>query len=608
MKINGNPDGGGGKSAVIESLSVTSNGTYTAGGGVDGYSPVEVSVPERIPVTESLSVSVNNTYYPGQGVDGFSQVIVDVPQSVTGYTEKDLTERDHAIVNLNNSASFVAEDAFEDYKALQTVTLPNCSVVNMSGFKGCEYITSVSLPICKTLNGGAFYNCYRISSFYAPMLELVGAEAFYYNKWMTADIDFPVCSYIGNYAFTNCSSITSVNLPECLSIGNGAFSSCISLSYVNIPNCSYIGQNAFISCKLLSSINIPNCSYISSGAFDGCSSLSTATLTNLLSMGENAFRSCGLESLYLPKCLNVPNYVFQNNSDLSVISLPRVMSIGYYGFYGDSKISVIDLPFLMGQGGQPFQSIVPTSINLPIFSNMYYNASYNTFGWSLNLASEVHFSMGNKLYFVPSYSNRLGLSSILSYNNCTIYVDAAMYDKWVSATGWSSLSTIFSVEGDPTVPMLSFSDGLLYGKTEALFQYWFSSNSYGISINSKSVTNVSLPECRYLSMAVFAGLSQITSITLPKCEYMEQNVFSRCYSLATLEIPNCRYIGSSAFLECYSLPSITLTGSDVCILASTNAFWPASIPCQVYVPASLYDAYLSAPNWSNISSRIHIIE
>lgn len=36
--------GGGGGSAVIESLSVTENGTYTAPSGVDGYSPVTVDV------------------------------------------------------------------------------------------------------------------------------------------------------------------------------------------------------------------------------------------------------------------------------------------------------------------------------------------------------------------------------------------------------------------------------------------------------------------------------------------------------------------------------------------------------------------------------------
>ena len=112
MKINGTPDGGG-KSAVIEGLTITSNGTYTAGAGVDGYSPVEVDVPAPEFVTETLNVSVNNTYYPGEGINGFSQVVVDVPQSVTGYTEKDVTENNFGLINLNNSASFVASEAFQ---------------------------------------------------------------------------------------------------------------------------------------------------------------------------------------------------------------------------------------------------------------------------------------------------------------------------------------------------------------------------------------------------------------------------------------------------------------------------------------------------------------
>ena len=37
--------GGGGGSAVINPLSVSANGTYSAPGGVDGYNPVEVAVP-----------------------------------------------------------------------------------------------------------------------------------------------------------------------------------------------------------------------------------------------------------------------------------------------------------------------------------------------------------------------------------------------------------------------------------------------------------------------------------------------------------------------------------------------------------------------------------
>ena len=70
---------GGGGSAVIEGLTITSNGTYTAGAGVDGYSPVEVDVPAPEFVTETLSVSANGTYTPSEGVDGYSQVNVNVP-------------------------------------------------------------------------------------------------------------------------------------------------------------------------------------------------------------------------------------------------------------------------------------------------------------------------------------------------------------------------------------------------------------------------------------------------------------------------------------------------------------------------------------------------
>ena len=181
MKINGNPDGGGGKSAVIESLSVTSNGTYTAGGGVDGYSPVEVSVPERIPVTESLSVSVNNTYYPGQGVDGFSQVIVDVPQSVTGWTDKDVAEVKVNIVNLNNSASYVGSYAFDEHQTLQTVNLPNCTSVYHNAFQSCNNLYEVNLPICSIIGDQAFSNNHSIVNVNIPECSYICSNTFKYK-------------------------------------------------------------------------------------------------------------------------------------------------------------------------------------------------------------------------------------------------------------------------------------------------------------------------------------------------------------------------------------------------------------------------------------------
>lgn len=66
----------GGSRPVMESLSVTENGNYTPGEGVDGFNRVNVNVQ---PVLETLTATENGIYTPGTGKDGFSSVEVDVP-------------------------------------------------------------------------------------------------------------------------------------------------------------------------------------------------------------------------------------------------------------------------------------------------------------------------------------------------------------------------------------------------------------------------------------------------------------------------------------------------------------------------------------------------
>ena len=56
-------------------LPITKNGTYD----VREIASAHVNVPDIPAVTEELSVTTNGTYEPGTGVDGFSKVVVDVP-------------------------------------------------------------------------------------------------------------------------------------------------------------------------------------------------------------------------------------------------------------------------------------------------------------------------------------------------------------------------------------------------------------------------------------------------------------------------------------------------------------------------------------------------
>ena len=86
--INGSSSG---SEAVIQSLSITANGTYTAPADVDGYNPVTVNVPERVPVVESIDITANGTYTPNEGVDGYNSVNVNVPERVPVVESKEIT-------------------------------------------------------------------------------------------------------------------------------------------------------------------------------------------------------------------------------------------------------------------------------------------------------------------------------------------------------------------------------------------------------------------------------------------------------------------------------------------------------------------------------------
>ena len=51
------------------------------------------------------------------------------------------------------------------------------------------------------------------------------SPATFYSTGIT-EVDFPVCTTIGNYTFYQCSSLTTANFPSCTTIGNYAFYSC----------------------------------------------------------------------------------------------------------------------------------------------------------------------------------------------------------------------------------------------------------------------------------------------------------------------------------------------------------------------------------------------
>lgn len=153
---------------------------------------------------------------------------------------------------------------------------------------------------------------------------------------------------IGNEAFKNCSSLTSINIPKGVnSIKYHAFAGCSSLASINIPEgVTSIRDNAFDGCSSLTSINIPEgVTSIGVCAFFRCSSLTSINIPeSATSIGIYAFCDCSsLTSINIPKgVISIESFTFNGCSSLTNITIPEsVTSIKWNAFNGCTSLESI---------------------------------------------------------------------------------------------------------------------------------------------------------------------------------------------------------------------------------------------------------------------------
>lgn len=143
----------------------------------------------------------------------------------------------------------------------------------------------------------------------------IGEYAFYDFKSLTSVSIPTTVKTIGGSAFAGC-GLASVTIPEGVeTINDVAFEGCRALTAVNLPNTlKSIGNRAFSQCAALASIEIPEgVLTIDIGAFEQCSSLASVTLpSTLTSIGNAAFNYCeALTDITLPDSISsIEDYTF----------------------------------------------------------------------------------------------------------------------------------------------------------------------------------------------------------------------------------------------------------------------------------------------------------
>ena len=204
------------------------------------------------PSLASISVESGNTKY-------------DSRDNCNGIIE---TETNNLIfgcqnTTIPNSVTSIGEAAFEYCSSLTSIDIPN-SVTSIGNyaFAWCSGLTSVNIGNSVTSIGNrAFYKCPSLASIsvesgntkYDSRDNCNGIIETETNNLIfgcqNTTIPNSVTS-IGNYAFEDCSSLTSITIPNSVtSIGNRVFSGCTRLTSVTMGNSvTSIGYEAFSYC------------------------------------------------------------------------------------------------------------------------------------------------------------------------------------------------------------------------------------------------------------------------------------------------------------------------------------------------------------------------
>ena len=268
---------------------------------------------------------------------------VTIPNSVTSIGNSTFYGCEKlASVTIPNGVTSIGNSAFCGCEKLTSVTIPNSvTSIGNSAFFDCEGLTDITIPNSITSIGdGAFYSCLSLTNITVDSNNkyYVSEDGVLFNKGKTTLICCPAgnerttytipshVTKIGNYAFSNCSKLTSLTIPgNVTSIGNSAFQWCSNLTNITIPDSvTSIGNSAFSSCSRLTditltkgvtnigyyvfsyccnltNITIPNSvTNIGNGAFNWCSNLKSITIPNsVTSIGDSAFNYCdNLKDIY----------------------------------------------------------------------------------------------------------------------------------------------------------------------------------------------------------------------------------------------------------------------------------------------------------------------
>ena len=311
-----------GNGEVIRSISLTGNDNEQLAGDIIIDTATATAAFKRGTTSTTLTLNCGDGVMLGSEVTTF--YIGTIPQTF---------EEGFTIRITSDSGRYMCKSA------TCKVTIPRNTILTMESFEA-DLISNREIRYTST--DGEIVVPDRADAFGVNILSNS-----YENGQGIITFDEDITS-IGNYAFYDCITLTSITIPDSVTeIGDSIFYCCSNLKEFNcqfatadkrcliidnrlryfapaeiteysVPdNVTKIGDHAFYMCSNLRSVTIPNgVTSIGSFTFKGCVGISSITIPDsVLSIADGAFAECiNLESVYCmpttPPTLG--NYVFQH--------------------------------------------------------------------------------------------------------------------------------------------------------------------------------------------------------------------------------------------------------------------------------------------------------
>ena len=513
-------------------------------------------------------------------------------------------------INIPNSVISIGDDAFNECRSLISVTFAENSQLESIGsgaFSSCTSLASIVIPISVTSIGdyafqfctsiviyceassepsgwSYFWNYYRPVVYNYQGINGVTEDGFKYG--VTLDSNGDRCISIAGFA----GEPTDIVIPSSISVGGKALSvkeicdyafyNCTSLTSVTFAENSQlesIGYCAFYNCISLTSIVIPNSVIsISDHALHGSTALIIYCEASSEPSGWPIFWNYPIR----PVVYNYQgiNGVTDNGLKYGVtLDSEGNKCITITGYIGESADVVI--PSIINIGGEELPVKEITEI-----------AEFSLYGW-VSIASIV----------IPNSVTSIDDWAFRDCDSLTIYCEASSEPSGWSEYWNSHRPVVYNYQG-------------IHGVTEDGFKYGVTLDSSGdrcISIAGYigEPTDVSIPSIidiggeelpvKEIAESSFEGCTSLTSIVIPNSiTSINSYAFYHCTSLVSVtfaENSQLESIGYFGFCGCTSLVSIVIPNSVASI--GNDAFWNCT-SLTIYCEASSEPSGWAEYSWN----------